>query len=67
MSPSGVVGSSRAAISSASRQSGCRWWMTAIEGALAVVTSTHFAVAAPAASLVSAAMFTGAFAPVRRA
>ena len=44
MSPSAVVGSSQVAISSPLRQSAWRWWMTAIEGALALVMSTHLVV-----------------------
>ena len=56
MSPRGVVGSSHAAISSPSRQSGCRLWMTAIEGTLVVVTSTHLAVMAAGLPQVRAVM-----------
>ena len=56
MSPSAVVGSSQAVISSPSRHSGWRWWMTAIEGVFAVVTSTHLAVMAAGLPQVRAVM-----------
>ena len=56
MSATAVVGSSHAAISSPSRHCGWRWWMTAIEGALAVVTRTRLAVMAAALPQVRAVL-----------